>query len=210
MRKRGCGAFDIIRIDPTDALVVIDMQNDFGEKNGALYVSGAPGEVSMEEVIHHCVELTKQPFGLKEGSCDEHCPNHVEEKIFGPHVLKGTHGAEPLAEMKDYYEALGAKVLVKGGEWAMISHAVSTSPKWAAQLALLRRVGIKRVFLCGIAYTHCVGDSAIAYAQQGFEVYVVRDATRSVAPPYGDPELMRKKLELFGVTEILAADLGVD
>ena len=210
MRKPGCGALDIIRIDPTDALVVIDMQRDFGEDTGALYVKGVHGEVLMEEVIHHCVELTKKPFGLKEGSRDVHCRNHVEEKIFGIHVRKGTRGAEPLPELKDFYEALGCKVLVKGGEWAVISHAVSTSPHWAAHLALLRRVGIKRIFLCGLAYTHCVGDSAIAYAQQGFEVYIVRDATRSVAPPYGDPELMKKKLALFGVSEIIAADIGVD
>lgn len=204
------GAWDIIRIDPTDALVVIDMQNDFVEKNGALPVSGVPGEVSMEEVIHHCCELIKKPFGLEEGSRDVHPPRHVEEKIFGVHVRKGARGAEPIAELKDFYEALGRKVLIKGMQWAVISHAVSTSPRWAAHLALFRKVGIKRVFLCGLAYTHCVGDSAIAYAQQGFEVYVVRDATRSVPPPYGDPELMKKKLAMFNVTEIVAADLGVD
>lgn len=210
MRKPGCGALDIIRIGATDALVVIDMQKDFGEKDGALYVKGVPGELSMPEVTHHCCELVEQSFGDKTGSLDVHQPGHIEETIFGPHVQEGKPGAEPLPELKEFYDRRYFEILVKGLQKAVISHSVSTSPGWASHLSLLRRKGIKRIFLCGLAYTHCVGDSAIAYAQQGFEVYIVRDATRSVAPPYGDPELMKKKLALFGVTEIVADDLGVD
>lgn len=191
-----------------DALVVIDMQKDFGHERGALYCQGVEGESAVAGVIQNTLALIGKPFCEKDGSLDIHCEEHHEYTIFGPHALKGTWGAQPLAELEAFYKSLGYRVLEKGLRRAVISHSASTSPNWANHIARLRRRQILQVFLCGLAYTHCVGDSAISYRQQGFDVYVIRDATRSVSPPYGDPELMRQKLALFGVKEISMADIA--
>ncbi|HTF65406.1 MAG TPA: isochorismatase family protein, partial [Edaphobacter sp.] len=45
----------------------------------------------------------------------------------------------------------------------------------------LRERGLKRLFLCGLAYDFCVRYSAIDGAAAGFECIVIEDATRAVA-----------------------------
>lgn len=190
-----------IVIDKNTALIVIDAQVDFIDPKGKLYVSGIHGEPDNETIIAGIRALNQKPFGYRAATRDDHPEGHVEFSIFGPHCVQLSEGAEfavPLREMMRYMNAR----LIKGSNPAVISYSVATAPDFGAHIAQLRKYDIKRILLCGWAYTHCVGESAIAYICQNFEVCLVRDLTRSVPPPYGDPAGMKKKLELYGVKEI--------
>jgi nicotinamidase/pyrazinamidase len=198
-----------IAIGQGDALMVVDMQNDFTLEDGALYVAGIEGEPVMLLVITHIKKLLEMPFEMVGASGDFHPIDHVEAKIFGPHCVKGTKGSEIFPGIFQKLSEKGAPLLIAKGENSnLISYSVATSNQWPEHIADLRRRGIKRVFLCGLAYTHCVGESARDYASQGFETYIVRDATRSVPPPYGDSAAMDKKLSLYGVKRIKIANLS--
>lgn len=202
-----------ITIDATDAIVVIDMQNDFGDHRGALFVQGVDEEPPLGAVINNCLALCRSPVGVRAGSRDRHPKDgHAEYALFGPHCVDGSWGAEPLGAFREYYARIKATNpwmdLEKGMNPAEFSYSASTSPHWSRHLVSLRNSGIIRVFVCGLAFTHCVGESAIAYAAQGFEVYVVMDATRSVPLPYGDPEKMKRKLRLYGVRMIHMKDIA--
>lgn len=197
-----------IVIGVADALVMIDAENDFGHPNGALYAKGFPYEASNDEVKRNILYLLTRPFGFHAKTRDEHPDSgHIEFGLYGRHVVKGTWGAEYLAELQSPLSLVDFE-LIKGEDPALISLSIMVSPMFGEFIAKLRALGITRVFVCGWAYTHCVGLSAIAIANQGFDVSVVRDATRSVSADFGgDPVRMAQQLAFDGVKEIMIADL---
>ncbi len=71
----------------------------------------------------------------------------------------------------------------------------------------MRDEGVKRVFMDGNAFTHCVGYSALGFAKRGFEVCVIKDATRSVPIP-GLEEKMTLLMADAGVRIIVADQLA--
>lgn len=191
------------KIGISDALIVIDGQFDFVDPAGALYVAGNLLEESNDEVIRNILKLAALPYGYRATTEDDHPPGHIESTIFPPHCVHMTTGQLYINPLRTLYNNAD-KNIPKGGDADVIAYSVATSDHFPAHISALRQRGIKRIFVVGWAYTHCVGESAIAYASQGFEVFVVRDATRSVPAPYGDADKMQKKLELYGVKEIFS------
>lgn len=197
-----------IVIGKKDALGVVDGQVDFVYPTGGLPVNGIPGEVSMEEAIGNILSVARCPFGYRFTTEDEHCKDHIEYQIYkGEHCGKGTSGQKYIPFLKPFYDECNENI-IKGEDEHIIAYSVATSRDFVGHITRLRSRSTERVFLTGWAYTHCVGESAIAYASQGFETYVVRDATRSVPPPFGNPEVMDKKLALYGVKLISTSDIS--
>ena len=69
----------------------------------------------------------------------------------------------------------------------------------------LRDLNVGKVYLVGLALDYCVGSTAEDAAKEGFETYILRDATRSVAP---DSEAkMLTRLDAAGVKMIQSSEL---
>lgn len=189
----------VIKKGEGNALAIIDGQNDFTRLDGALCVAGIEGEQDNYLIIKTIKALGKMPFDYLAVTEDKHPKEgHVEYGIFGKHCVTGSDGQKYQMYLADMY-ATADERLKKGMHPDLFSYSIVVSPQFAGHISNLRQRAIKRIFVTGWAFTHCVGESAIAYATQGFETYVVRDATRSVPPPYGDSEAMDKKLDLYGV-----------
>jgi len=193
-------------ISSRDAFCIIDGQVDFVMPTGALYVSGVNGESSHDEIVEKILDLSRKSFGFRFTTEDKHPKGSIEFSIYPPHCEDDTVGQKYVSGLRAVYEDADLNI-VKGDSPSLIAYSVATSSMFTDLVYTLRKKGVRRVFLTGWAYTHCVGESAIAFAVQGFETYVVRDATRSVSPPHGDTQLMQKKLELYGVKEIFTTDL---
>jgi len=71
---------------------------------------------------------------------------------------------------------------------------------------LLTQHDAQRLFLTGLAFDFCVGFTALDAVKEGFEVFVIEDATRSVALP-GTVEKMRADLQAAGVKIIQSEHL---
>lgn len=196
-----------IVINQDDALAVIDGQIDFVLPSGALYVSGIDGECGHEEVVANILNLHKKGFGFRFTTEDSHPEGSIEFSIYPPHCVTGTEGQKYVKQLQEIYELSDVNI-IKGDDSHLIAYSVGTSSQFSTLVASLRRKGVSRVFVTGWAYTHCAGESAIAFAVQGFETYLLRDASRSVAPPYGDALLMKKKLELYGIKEVAVEDIA--
>lgn len=195
-------------IGKQDALVVIDAQNDFVSPKGKLYVAGVRGESTNKAIVAGIKKLSYKPFGHRTSTKDAHPRGHIEFSIFGEHCLSPGSGCEFISPLRDVLQ-YADEILSKGQHRSLISYSVAMSPFFGNHIAMIRALDIGRIFVCGWAYTHCVGESAIAYACQGFETILIRDLTRSVPPPFGDPEKMARKLELYGVKEINLADIDL-
>ena len=194
-------------ISKIDALVIIDPERDFVYPDGALFVKGFNLDPSVEDCISNIVQLGDQPFGHVALTRDIHPPIHIEHTILPTHCVLGTAGTyviNPIADTFMTFAGINAEILTKGSEANVIAFSVAFSPLFDAHLFRMRLKGIKRVFLCGWAYDYCVGESAIAYKVQGFDPFVIVDATRSVGE--FTSRQMDRKLDAYDVPIVLMQD----
>eukprot|EP01037_Dinobryon_pediforme_P017997 gene17997-18233_t len=178
-----------MHINPTDALLLIDLQHDF-LPGGALAVSGG------NEIIAPIEALTNR-FGHVILTQDWHTQNHISfasthrksafstiDLSYGPqilwpdHCIMGTIGAELALN-----PAKAELILRKGFHAHSDSYSafVEADGKTRTGLAgYLRERGLNRLFLAGLATDFCVAFSALDAAKLGFETYVITDLCRAI------------------------------
>jgi nicotinamidase/pyrazinamidase len=159
-----------VDIGPADALIVVDVQNDF-LPGGALAV--ADGN-RIFEPINRIMPLFEYVVATRDWHPREH--PHFQD-YGGPwpyHCIQDTPGAQfspklDIAQVDD--------VLSKG----MHPHSQGYSGFDATNLdERLRARGVRRVFICGLATDYCVKASALEAVAHGFETIVLTDAIAAV------------------------------
>jgi nicotinamidase/pyrazinamidase len=188
------------RYDPSTALIVVDVQNDFADPAGSLYVKGAGdvvrmvnGEIRSATAAGALVVYTQDwhpastaHFAKDGGIWPVHCVEdtwgaapHPELIVEGPSVKKGVHG-------EDGYSGFTVKN-PRTGETS------STEME-----ALLREKGIHRVVVVGLATDYCVSATAVDAAQLGFGTEVLQDAIAAVDLQEGDGDKARAAMAAAG------------
>jgi len=202
----------------TDALLVIDMQLDF-LPGGALAVADGdailPGINALAAHFDHVI-LTqdwhprghisfasthgKQPF------VDTVQAAYGTQTLWPDHCLQGSPGAALHPELDIPHAEL---LLRKGFRCDIDSYSAFTENDGVTPTGLtgyLRERGLTRLFFTGLAYDFCVGFSALAAAQLGFESLVVEDLARAVNLP-GTVETTNTGFAAAGVQRIQSAGL---
>ena len=185
-----------ISLQPTDALLVIDMQVDF-MPGGALAITDGdviiPGINGLARRFDH-VLLTQDWHPAGHISFASSHPGKrpfvdTAEAAYGPqtlwpdHCLQGSAGAELHPALDIPHAEL---ILRKGFRKDIDSYSAFTENDGRTPTGLaayLRERGLKRLFFTGLAYDFCVGFSAIAAARLGFESLVIEDLSRAVGLP---------------------------
>ncbi|WP_341535019.1 nicotinamidase [Acetobacter sacchari] len=190
-------------ISSRDALLIIDVQNDF-LPGGALAVPDG------DAVIPLINRLATLPFGAVVATQDWHPPGHVSFQTSEPagpwpqHCVAGTEGA---ALATGIVSAPVALVLRKGRSKTVDSYSAFLDNDQVSATGLaswLREVGVERVFVTGLALDYCVSATAIDAKSAGFESVVIVDACRGIGPY--DEAL--QKLEAAGVGVVESAALA--
>ena len=206
-------------IRPTDALLVIDPQNDFCE-GGALAVQGGA------EIMPLIVRLA-QRFDRVIATQDWHTPDQISfasnhpgaqaftqiEVAYGPqmlwpdHCLQGSTGADFHPDVRPAVNRALA-VIRKGYNPAVDSYSgfFENDHHTPTGLAgLLRALGVTRVFLAGLALDYCVRFTAEDAVREGFKAVVISDASRAIAPETA--AAAHDSFRALGVIQIEAATL---
>ncbi|WP_086652248.1 nicotinamidase [Acetobacter cibinongensis] len=191
-----------MRIGPQDALIIVDVQNDFLPPSGALAVPGG------DTILPAVNALTNLPFGVRVATQDwhpaDHCSFTAQNGRWPDHCVQGTEGAELSALLRT--NGLAA-ILRKGMMQPVDSYSAFTDNNGQNPTGLegyLHTRGIKRVWICGLAYDVCVADTAQDAARLGFTTYVVEDACASVETP---PAQVAERLQAHGVTIVRVQDM---
>jgi len=182
-----------VTIEPDrDVLVVVDIQNDFCP-GGALAV--AEGDTVIPLVNHMArrfahVVLTQDWHPADHRSFASAHPGHnafdVVDMPYGSqilwpdHCVQGTPGAE---FHPDLAIARAELVLRKGYRRTIDSYSAFFENDRHTPTGLagyLRERGLKRVFLCGLAFDFCVAYSALDARSHGFDVTVIETACRAI------------------------------
>ena len=202
------------------ALVIVDGQRDFGEKDGALYVPkgeeivpevnrlraalGGDVDVFLTQDWHpadHISFVTQNPEMTV--FHDKTFEDGTVQRMWPAHCVQGSRGAEFL----DGLVRKDSDVVVKKGLVRTVdSYSGFASNDGHSEVtpleAMLLQRGITHVVVCGLAFEYCVGFTALDAVKCGFEVCVVRSCSRGLSD--ADCTTMSKKLFDTGKAVVVA------
>ena len=181
-----------MRINESDVLIVVDVQNDFCP-GGALAV---PGGDEVVVPINRLIEKFENVVLTQ----DWHPPGHFSfasthsgknafetvAAFYGPQVLWPDHCVQdtPGAACHPSLDIGHAALVLRKGMQRMIdsySAFYENDHKTPTGLVgYLRERGLSRVFLAGLAFDFCVRYSAEDARREGFTVFVIEDACRAI------------------------------
>jgi nicotinamidase/pyrazinamidase len=169
-------------------LVVVDVQNDFADPAGSLYVAGGErvaelinGEIATAIEAGSFVVYTQDwhpprtPHFVTDGGVwPVHCVAgtwgaafHPDLRVVGPSVRKGTGGEDGYSGFTVQDQGTGQRRPTSLG-------------------GLLGEKSIRTVVIAGLATDYCVKETALDAVTGGFRTFVARGAIRSVDLHPGD------------------------
>ncbi|HUT16817.1 MAG TPA: nicotinamidase [Acidobacteriota bacterium] len=167
-------------IASTDALIIVDVQNDFCP-GGALPV---PEGDQVIPVLNDYIKIFKKANASIFATRDWHPPNHISFKAQGgpwpPHCIQNSEGAKFHPDLK------------LPSDTAIISKATdplkeSYSGFDGTELVnMLRTQDVVRVFVGGLASDYCVKNTVLDARKMGFETVLLLDAIRGINVEPGD------------------------
>jgi nicotinamidase/pyrazinamidase len=190
----------VAEFDARTALIIVDVQNDFADAGGSLYVQGGEGIVSA---------LNEEIAGARGAGATviytqdwhpEVTPHFSEHGGVWPvHCVMGTWGAElhPGLDIAGVVVRKGA-----GGEDGYSGFSVRApdgNEVRATELeSVLRDGDIERVVVAGLATDYCVKETALDALERGFDTTVLRAAVRAVDLEPGDGERALERIAAAG------------
>jgi nicotinamidase/pyrazinamidase len=218
-KKPGSTTAAVYATRDSDALIVVDVQNDFCP-DGALAV---PRGDEVVPIVNRLAENFRNVILTQ----DWHPPGHLSfasahpgrspydtiPTSYGPQVLwpdhcvQGTPGAAFHSDLRIPHAGL---VLRKGLDRSIDSYSVlyendRTTP--TGLTGYLRERGITRLFLAGLALDFCVRYSAEDAVREGFVVVVIEDACRGI-DVQGSVAAARSSLAALKATRITTGEVS--
>jgi nicotinamidase/pyrazinamidase len=183
-------------LDPHDALIVVDPQVDFFP-GGALGVpDGDAIRPALNAAISSFEESGLPVFVSRDWHPEDHCSFVSSGGRWPPHCVRGTRGADLDPELE------------LPAVFTMVHKATSSGRDAYSAFDLtglgeeLKRRGIRRVFVGGLALDYCVKATCLDAVDSGFDVVLLTDATRAVNVDPDDGARALSELASAGVTPL--------
>lgn len=182
-----------------DALVIVDVQNDFCP-GGSLAVTGGDAVVPVCNAYLSRADGAGMPIFV---SRDWHPANSRHFNTHGgpwpPHCVRDTPGA---AFHPDLRLPAAAMVVSKGtgvedDGYSMID---AQAPDGRPLVAVLRALGVSRIYVGGLATDYCVRATVLDARAAGLQASVLTDACRAVNLQAGDGQKALEEMAAAGAT----------
>ena len=190
-------------------VIVVDLQGDFTSwKNGSLACNST--DKAYVDKVNTATKSLSQKGYLIFATQDWHPANHMSffsnhsgkkpfeaikiegrtQVLWPPHCVQGTENARILVDNN-----LFTAVVKKGKNQRYDSYSgfQDDGGDKTEMTSILKRNGIKKLLVYGIATDYCVKATAIDAAEAGFEVTVIEDLCRYVAPDTSAKALQEMK-----------------
>lgn len=190
------------KFDERTALIVVDVQNDFADPQGGLYIQD--GEAIIP-VVNETVAAAKKAGSEVVYTQDWHPPQTPHFEIYGGtwpvHCVQGTWGAEFHPDLEVDGPVVRKGVGAEDGYSGFTARDVNTGSDHPTDLdATLRNRGVEDVVVVGLAQDVCVKETALDARRLGYGVTVMLPATRAVNLNDGDYEAANEQMRSAGVT----------
>lgn len=187
--------------DGRTALIVVDVQNDFADPKGSLYVDGGEKIIPM---VNEAVAAAGKAGGLVVYTQDWHppsTPHFVTDGGTWPvHCVRGTWGAELHPDLHVVGPVIRKGTGGEDGYSGFTARDLDSGTDTPTDLdAALRDHDIGSVVVVGLAQDVCVKATAMDARRLGYQTTVVLPATRPVNLKEGDEREANDQMAAAGV-----------
>ncbi len=189
-------------IKNSDALLITDLQKDF-LPGGALPIDNA------DEIIPVLNDYVKRFVAAKAhvlASRDWHPVNHISFLAQGgrwpPHCVQETAGAKFSPDLKLPPHAI---VISKATNPVIEAYSAFDGTSLAHEL---RTLGVKQLFIGGLATDYCVVNTVVDACKLGFEAVVLMDATLGINAEPGDVDRAIETMLKNGAQQVAVEDFS--
>jgi nicotinamidase/pyrazinamidase len=191
--------------DPRTALIVVDVQNDFADPAGSLYVQGGERVVP---VINREVAAATRAGALVVYTQDWHPPHtpHFAQDggIWPPHCVQDTWGAAFHPDL----DVVQGEIVRKGADGRDGYSGFSVRDPQSGDVddtvmhEILQAAGVEHLVICGLATDYCVLETVLDARTRGYPVEVDAAAIAAVNLQLGDGDEAVRRMHGAGA-EIL-------
>lgn len=168
---------------PHDALLVVDVQIDFCP-GGALPIDRGDDVVPvLNRWVAAAVNSGVPVFASRDWHPRQHLSFDESGGEWPVHCVQDTAGAQFHPELALPDDAI---VVTKGTRFDRDQYSAFDETGLAGEL---RRRGVRRVWIGGLAQDVCVRATVLDALREGFDTIVIEDATRPVTPAGGERAL---------------------
>lgn len=188
---------------PQTALIVVDVQNDFADPKGSLYVRGGEKIVGFVNEQISQARAARSPVLFTQDWHPDTTPHFEKDGGIWPvHCVGGTWGAElhPQLDAGDGEPRTQKGVKGEDGYSGFNVADPKTGAKSPTDLEeMLREKGIEKIVVVGLATDYCVKATAIDGVAKGFETTVLADGIAAVNLQPDDGKEAIEKMRSSGV-----------
>jgi len=171
---------EIDRSERKQALIIVDMVNDFLHPDGQLFCGKQARNIIpfVKKIMH----TMKRKRGLIIFLRESHEKNEKEFWFYKPHCIKGSWGYEIIEELPiQYIDYIIEKSTPNGCLKTPLN-------------AILRKEKVKDVFIVGVSTSICVMETACALKYRGYNVFVLRNGVADSNRRFHSFALKRMKM----------------
>ncbi|MFQ5828589.1 MAG: nicotinamidase [Candidatus Methylomirabilia bacterium] len=194
-------------IDPSrDALVVVDVQNDFCPGGSLAVPDGDRVVPALNQYIERFAALKAPIFASRDWH--PRVTKHFKEYggMWPPHCVQETRGADFHPELRLRPEITVVSKGMDPNEDAYSCFQAQDAEGTDFAVALGSR-RVRRLFVGGLATDYCVKSTALNALKDGFEVVLLEDAIRAVDVNPGDGIKALEEMKAAGATGIRFSDI---
>lgn len=185
-----------------DALVLVDVQNDFLPGGNLAMPHGDEVLPALNRAVEVFLGRDLPIFATRDWHPADHCSFRARGGPWPPHCVAGTPGAEFAPRL-----ALPATVIViskaGGGDTDAYSGFQGT-----ALHRMLQERGVRRLFIGGLATDYCVLNTVKDALALGYQVLLLTDGVRAVDVQPGDGERAVAQMVALGARAIVSGDIA--
>lgn len=187
--------------DRFTALLIVDVQNDFADPSGSLYVRGGEELVPFINAETEHAQQVGAPIFYTQDWHPQDTPHFAKDGGIWPvHCVRDTWGAEMHPELR-----VGGSVVRKGsngedGYSGFTMRDPVSGETVATELAdLLGEASVTQLVICGLATDYCVMETALDGCRHGYPTTVLQDGIAAVDLEPGDGDRALEAMLAVGV-----------
>ncbi len=177
---------------PGDALLIVDVQRDFLPGGSLAVPCGDQVIEPMNAWIGRLAAESLPVFASRDWHPPDHCSFQPQGGVWPQHCVADTPGAafDPRLELP-----ANVHVVTKADTAEVDAYSAFAGTSLHAQLQAL---GVRRLFVGGVATDYCVLNSVLDARKLGYEVVLLLRAVRAVDAQAGDGERAVARMRAAG------------